>query len=1033
MKWAGNRILGNLFFRLLVVFPLLMVVVIPMFVLGVSLAAYLVYSVNLPEIPELKNYQPRTVSTFYSDDGTVIGIFYKQKRFVVEIEQIPQHVINAFLAAEDADFYNHNGVDWPGLVRATMTNLKTGKFKQGASTITMQVTRNFLLTQEKRMSRKIKEIILARQLERIWGKEKILYVYLNEIYLGDGCYGVEAAARNYFDKPVEHLTVAEAALIAGLIASPSNYNPFKNEKAAYHRQAFVLKEMRKKGFITEDQFNSAKSRKLVFRKEIRRPFDLVPDFAEAVRRYVIDKYGADALYNQGLKVFTTCRVEAQKAAVDAVKKGLAEIKGRHKHFALLRTVDPEYIPELLEDRSTPRLTKGKLYQGVVTKVIPRSNETRLKVALSKRLRGRVKLEGKRSDYRVGQVLALRFDGFVDRFPMFTPDEHPDLQGALVCIENKTGYVRAIVGGSSDEKHKFNRAVQAKRQPGSAFKPIIYSVAIEKNSYSPATIIIDEPIIVDVGDEEEVEEWVPKNAGGRFHGPISLRRALELSRNICTIKILMDVTLEPVIKMARRLGITSRLGRNLSLSLGTSEVTLFELTSAYTVFPNAGIHVEPVLVKRIEDRHGNVLEDNTEIPMVNDAQIPFPEPRQELKELDQPVVMSLEDEFVEEDIKEETAPDTDSGETESSAKLVEDLVHGDMSIAGESLIAAEHEPEPREVAPAMSPETAYIMTNLLQGGVRSGTGRRLKKYLDRQDLAGKTGTTNNAEDTWFMGFNPDYTTGVWVGFDEKRPLGKSEHGAKAALPIWGYFMRELLKDMPEREFPVPPNVEFAVMTTYAGNSSEGFYPKTVEEPVYAPFMGRTLVLCPVDTPELLREYTSAQVPTQPEMRNTYVQSPGGYPPGGRPAPPVRAGTGGSPYGPFPQGVAPNQGGTMPPPTAGPPGAASGYPDYNRAPEPAGPPSGRYQPLYPPQPPHQPSGQSYPTVPSPQDPRYREGRGQGPIGRAQPARQPTRQPAYNLGPPPAHARPVPEAYPPGGSLAAPPTGSQAGTGQAYPPRY
>jgi penicillin-binding protein 1A len=808
MEMFWKKIIGKSLFNIFFLIPLMLLVQIPVFLAGVSLATYLVYSQNLGEIPSLVTYEPKTVSTFYADDGTVIGVFYKQKRLVVDLEQIPPHVVNAFLAAEDARFFEHPGVDWYGLARATMYNVKAGRFVQGGSTITMQVTRNFLLTQERRISRKIREIILALRLEKVWGKQKILYVYLNEIYLGEGAYGVEAAARGYFDKPVENLTIAQAALIAGLVASPTRFNPFKSVELARQRQLTVLSRMLKNGFITEDQYREASTETLNFKKEPAKPFDLAPDFTEAVRRYLVSKYGEEKLYNEGLKVFTTCRVDFQRKALEDLEKGVEEIKARQKHLAILRTVHKDEITELLEKRRTPELTEGKIYQGIVVKVTPRANkEVELHVALSKRLNGRVRLMDRTGAYKVGQVVALRFEKFLDKVPFFSVDDNPKLQGALVCIENRTGYVRSLVGGVTGEHFQFNRATQAKRQPGSAFKPIIYSVALEEGSYSPATIIIDEPIEIDMEKDDEL--WEPRNAGGDFLGPLSLRRALELSRNICTIKILMDVGFDAVIKTAKKMGISSSLGRNLSLSLGTSELSLLELTSAYTVFPNSGVHVTPTLVKRIEDRFGNVLEDNTDLPLLDESEIPAPTPRKEFKEL---------------------WTQTAQKGANTPAK------------AGATRVQA-----------AMSPQTAYVMTALLQGVSAHGTGAALAKYLKRKDVAGKTGTTNNSEDAWFIGFSPDYTAGVWVGFDEKRPLGHREEGGRAALPIWGYFMKDILGNRPEKEFPIPPDIIFQDLVTFSGDSKSGFGPRTVREPVYKPFSGRTLMLSPLDLPQALSSY------------------------------------------------------------------------------------------------------------------------------------------------------------------------------------
>lgn len=836
------------------------------------LGTYLVFSRQLPQIPGLETYQPRTVSTFYSDDGTVIGIFYKERRFVVELSQIPPHVIKAFLGAEDSRFYEHSGVDWRGFGRAVLANLKAGRIVQGGSTITMQQTRNYLLTRDRTASRKIKEILLASRIEKLWGKEKILYIYLNEIYLGEGSYGVEAAARSYFDKPVEHLTVAEAALIAGLVASPARFNPFKSEELARQRQLTVLGRMLRAGFITEEEYEKAKQQKLFIKKDVTKPFDLVPDFAEEVRRYIIKKYGEQKLYHEGLKVFTTCRIDYQRHAQEAVEKGLAEIKARQKHFAIVNTIPPGQIDELLQGRVNPNLAEGRVYQGIVTKVNRKKAETDLDVAFTKRIRGRVKLEGPAPIYKVGHVLALRFEKFVGETPMFVLDDNPQLQGALVCIENRTGYVRALIGGVSGERFQFNRAVQARRQPGSAFKPLIYAVAIEEKSYSPATIIIDEPTRFPVDFDKEELDWQPRNAGGDYLGPLSLRRALELSRNICTAKILYDVDFGPVIRMAKAMGIRSPLGSNLSLSLGTSEVTPMELTSAYTVFPNSGVHVQPILVKRIEDRFGNVLEDNSAVPLLDASEIPHPVPREEIRS-DQNINFGATDTDYDE---EQETTDSETEFAETPRPVARDT--GDAPKAGGPTRSASSHKRARA---AMSPQTAYIMTDLLHGGVTHGTGARMSKYLKRKDLAGKTGTTNKAADAWFIGFNPDFTTGVWVGFDELRPLGPREEGARAALPIWGYFMKEVLDKRPEKEFPVPPDITFKDMLTIDGSSKEGFAPKTVREPVYTPFMNRTLVLSPTDEPEVLATYTRgvSLLPAPYDQATRAYQAPGAqYPPG-----------------------------------------------------------------------------------------------------------------------------------------------------------
>jgi penicillin-binding protein 1A len=923
-----RRFFSKGIFVIVFLIPLAILVEIPVFIAGATLGAYLVYLRDLPVIPKLTEYQPKTVSTFFADDGTIIGVFFKQKRFVVDLDQMPPQVINAFLGAEDRRFFQHSGVDWFSMARAALVLLKTGHIGQGGSTITMQVTRNFFLTRERKFSRKFKEIILAYELEKLWGKDKILHIYLNEIYLGEGSYGVEAAARTYFDKPVQHLTAAETAMIAGLVASPAKYNPFKSIDLAAQRQGTVLLRMLRAGFITEEEYQKAKDQPLRIKKEVASPIDLVPDFTEAVRRYIIAKYGEEKLYNEGLKVFTTCRVDFQQKAQEALEKGLHKIKSRQKHLAILRTVNKEEMAELLARRTTPELRDDRIYQGVVVRVttLP-TKEIELHIAMSKNLIGRVRLPAKTSIYKVGHVLALRFDRFIDDLPYFVPDDDPKLQGALVCIENRTGYVRALVGGASGERFQFNRATQAKRQPGSAFKPIIYSVALEQKSYSPGTIIVDEPIEVEVPGQGD-DYWTPRNAGGEFFGPLSFRRALELSRNVCTIKILMDVDFDPVIEMARKMGITSPLGHNLSLSLGTSEVSLYELTSAYTVFPNSGVYVKPVLVKRIEDRFGDVLEDNTEIDTLDESEIPRPVPREEFQHLWAGQAQAAKPE------RRQAATGIRKGPQSSESA-------GDHNGETEADASADHGSDGNgsRMRAAMSPQTAYIMTSLLQGGVREGTGAGLSQYLKRNDLAGKTGTTNRAEDTWFLGFSPDYTAGVWVGFDEKRPLGKREAGGISALPVWAYFMREILANKKQTEFPVPPDIAFEEMVTYGGNSKEGFQPKMVTEPVYQPFIGRTLVLSPLDPPEALSEYLPRPVPPP----DAYPGAPG-YPQAqpGMPGP-------GQPLGwqisPGPRVGIPAQPVVVPP-----------RPSNERPPAPVGPPPGYgYGPPVRPSPQQQPPGQ------------------------------------------------------------------------------
>ena len=806
---------------------------------------------ELPEIPELANYRPKTVTTFYADDGTIIGVFYRQKRFVVDLDRIPFHVSHAFIASEDRRFLDHYGIDWRGIARAAYKNAVAFKVQQGASTITQQVARHVLLTNDKKITRKIKEMALARKIEQLWGKQKILYVYLNEIYLGDQCYGIEAAARNYFDKHVTELSIAEAALLAGIVPSPSRYNPFKHRHMSMVKQRLVLGNMLTCGVITNEEYEKALKEKLQFRTKADRPFDIVPDFTEAVRRYVIKKYGESRVYQEGLKVYTSCRLEDQQRAIQALKKGLHEIKDREKRHTILRKIKKEDVAGFLGGRSTPKLVVGHDYQGLVTRVSKSPKGTRLHVSLDKLVHGYVDLPNRSSAYKVGHLLSLTFEKFENRLPVFVQAEDPPLQGALLCIENGTGFVRALVGGSSRDHFQFNRATQAKRQPGSVFKPIIYAAALEQFGYTPATVIVDEPVVIELKGREE--DWAPNNADRSFLGPISLRRALENSRNICTIKVFMDVGFDPVIQLARRMGIRSKLERNLSLCLGTSETSLFELTSAYMVFPNGGVYLEPVLVKKIEDRYGNPLEDNTRITKLDKGLVPVPSLRKKpgqkavttygLKTLRKALPPQVECPYPDYPMPLWPSDEKSFGRSAKDQRLPQA-----PKTTPVPKVCPHH---PRLERPALSPQTAFIMTSLLQGVVRSGTGARLGKYTKRRDLCGKTGTTDNSDDAWFIGYNPNYTTGVWVGFDDNRTLGREETGARAALPIWGYFMNGLLEDSPQKKYPVPEKLVRRSMPTVVVDKGTGTVIGTAMEAVYAPLSGKTLAVSPLDSLEAIQ--------------------------------------------------------------------------------------------------------------------------------------------------------------------------------------
>jgi penicillin-binding protein 1A len=721
------------------------------FVLLVS-GAYGFYRVtrNLPQITSLQDYEPSIVTTVYAADNRPIAEFYVERRIVVPLEQIPRKLIEAFVSAEDSRFFEHEGIDYLGILRALWKNIKAGGIVQGGSTITQQVTKSLLLSPERSFTRKLKEAILAYRIEKHLSKQEILFLYLNQIYLGHGAYGVQAAAQNYFGKNVEELNLAECATLAGLPQAPSRYSPYSHPERAKERQVYVLNRMVADGYITTNEAAEALAYQLDVKE--RQDWDIgsVPYFSEHIRRYLEEKYGEEVLFRQGLKVYTTVDVAFQKAAQKAIEKGLYELDKRQGYRGPLKKLAPEeiesFFKDLQESGEERQLEKGAVVKGVVI-AVSREEKTvsvRLNGALGnlplanmewarkpdpEAAYGTVKVTDPTKVLKVGDVILVRLlaEDSKAKGWILALEQEPEVQGALLCMENSTGYVKAMVGGLDFDKSQFNRAIQSRRQPGSAFKPFTYAAALDKG-YTPATIIIDSPIIYT--DEDMDFKWKPKNYKEKFYGPTLLRTALIFSRNVVTIKILRDIGIDYVIDYARRFGITSPLSRDLSLALGSSGVSLLELTNAYSVFAGMGELVSPIFITKVLDRHGNILEEHT---------------------------------------------------TQREKVLEKD--------------------------------TAYIMTHLLQEVVKYGTGWRARAL--KRPAAGKTGTTNKLQDAWFIGFTPEYVSGVWVGFDDDRTLGKFETGSRAASPIWVDFTTEILKDKPVNVFTVPENVVFAKIDPKTG--------------------------------------------------------------------------------------------------------------------------------------------------------------------------------------------------------------------------
>lgn len=742
-------------------FSFLLVLVCLVVAAGITLVAfYIQLDRSLPSTQALKHYHPPLVTTVYSSDGALIGEFYAERRYLVSLGQVPKHLVNAFLAAEDVRFYEHGGVDIPGIIRAMFRNIQAGEIVQGGSTITQQVVKSLLLTPERTWIRKIKEGILAYRIDHSLTKDEILHLYLNQIYFGSGAYGVEAAARTYFNKHVEEIDIAEAALLAGLPKAPSRFSPFVNLTVARDRQHYVLQRMAEVSFIDTDTYRKALAEPLHFKKPKRWTLRDLDHFTEEVRRQLEAHYGRDALYKEGFTVYTTMDLTAQQIAEKAMDQGLRELDRRHSRYRGVHVNVPrEDWSNTLKNftQSNGDLTRGKTAAALVTSYDARTRTVFLNLG---RTEARLPQAGwewigassRRASrmFRTGDVIRVKLDKMGDdKVWTVALEQDPGMEGALMSMESDTGKVVCMVGGRNFEKSQFNRCTQALRQPGSSFKPIIYAAALDKG-YTEISTLIDSPLVLDESSFRGA--WKPSNYDHQFWGPIPLRRALIHSRNVVTVKLLDAIGIDYVMSYARHLGITAQLTPTLALALGASGLTLQELLTAYSAFANLGERVDPYLIEKIVDRDGNIVDQHR--------------------------------------------------------------------VKKESVI---------------SPQTAYIMTHLLQGVVEEGTGTRAKKL--GRPAAGKTGTTNELKDAWFIGYTPEVLTGVWVGYDDHTvSLGKGETGGRAACPIWLYFMEEWMKNKPVRTFAIPEDIVFARINPHSGTvigRSEGKY-----EPgsVYAAFAG-----------------------------------------------------------------------------------------------------------------------------------------------------------------------------------------------------
>ncbi len=732
---------------------------------GSVVGVFYYYSSDLPKITSLKDYHPYTVTEVFADNGELIGRFGLEKRKIAPIEEIPELLKKAFIASEDSRFYEHQGLDFLGIARAMVKNIKARRIVQGGSTITQQVTKSLLLTPERKFKRKIKEAILAYRIEKYLSKDEILFIYLNQIYLGHGMYGVEMASLRYFGKKTRDLNLAEMTIIAGMPKAPTNLSPITHPERSAARQRYVLGQMLEHKFITREQLKKALLTEVVLVSKSD-PSAKTPYYTEHVRRYLEKKYGYDKLYKEGLQVYTGVDVAWQQAARIAIDQGLRDLakrrgfRGALKHLTDVQEQD-EFIAKLKKDRESlvdSGLKVGLYIQALVLEVDDVKKNVSLdlggcpaQLALkdmvwAKRPKAdssrysRAKIKKPSEALEAGDVVLVRIkkvSGEVVPEILVTLEEEPEAEAALLALEPKSGLVRVMVGGKDFQTSEFNRAIQSRRSPGSAFKPIIYSAGLD-NGLTPASIFLDSPIVYKDGGDDWSSAWKPRNYEQKFYGPTTVRQALIHSRNLVTIKMLRQIGIKKVINYARKLGFTSTLNADLTLSLGSSGVSLMELTTAYGVFANQGRLLKPVFVKRVEDRHGEILEEREGV-----------------------AVMGLE-----------------------------------LS----SLM-------PPESEPVISAQTAYLMTNMLTDVVKRGTGRRAARALKRP-LAGKTGTTNDYYDAWFMGYAPQLVTGVWVGFDDLEPLGRHETGSRTACPIWIDFMKVALADLPPENFTVPSGIVFA---------------------------------------------------------------------------------------------------------------------------------------------------------------------------------------------------------------------------------
>ncbi len=720
------------------------------------------FSNNIPDYKFLKNYKPPVSSKVYSGEGNLVADFSKEKRIFIPYGAIPKNVINAFLSAEDKNFFSHPGVDAKGVMRAVINNMKnimTSKRLEGASTITQQVAKNFLLTNEVSLNRKIKEAILAFRIERALTKERILELYLNQIYLGSGAYGVAAASLEYFDKSIKELNYEEAALLAALPKAPSKYNPYRNMKLAEFRRNLVLNNLLENKFINNKEFENLKKKKIILKKKKKIFLEDAQFYIEDVRKNVIEKLSYEKVYKQGFNINTPIDLNLQKIATHSLREGLIAYDKRKGWHGILG--NKRYSSNWSDDFKDYRLEDSI---GWDISIVKKVDKFSAEIETSSKSKGIIKyndITWTKKEFeellKVGDIIYTK----KIKKNEFSLKQIPKINGGIVVMDPYTGRVLALSGGFSFKNSEFNRATQALRQPGSAFKPFVYALALE-NDYTPSSLVLDAPLVLDQGID--LKMWKPENYGKKFYGLSTLRTGLEKSRNLMTVRIAQKLGIGNIARFSEDLGIYDNPEELLSISLGSAETTLLKLTSAYSAFVNGGKLVSPILIDRIQDSEGNTILNNEKRSCL--------------------------------DCKEISYTSKNYPKINNNYKQV------------------------------FSAQTAYQITSILEGVIQRGTGKKLKKL--RLNLAGKTGTTNENTDAWFIGFTSNYVIGVYVGMDNPAPLGKFETGSKTALPIFKNFIKEAVKKSEARPFKVSDGITLMVIDPTTGQKANLSSKNTIME-------------------------------------------------------------------------------------------------------------------------------------------------------------------------------------------------------------